>query len=196
MNRRLTVLLRSLHEESRSEVERVLDQARREAREILETADSESRGEVQGRLDAARRRAREEVAVGLAEQGGSGRRGLLERRREVLDAILQRARRKLETHSPGPDLSARLAREAVAYLPPGRARLRGGEHALEAAGRAAGERGDLELTMEPDPALPGVLASTPEVEVDATLPALLDARRGDLAVALTRRIEIGEGVPG
>lgn len=189
----LTGLLASLREDSREEVEGVLARARREAEGIVDQADAECREARERRLAEVRRRMREEVARGMAEQGGAGRGEVLERRQEALDRILAAARRKLQARVPGPKLAVRLAGAAVGYLPPGKAHVRGGDRAVEAARRIAAERGDVELTVEMEPDLPGVVASTEDVEVEATLPALLDARRHELAVALVRHVEGSEG---
>lgn len=186
---RLEGLLRSLREEGRREIEALLEAARREAEEIVETAETRAREERRGRLEDARRRTRQEVDAGLAEGRGTDRAELLTLRRDALGAVLDRAREMLEHHEPGADLAARLAREAVAYLPPGTARVRCPPRAEAEARRAASQRGDLELEVEIEANLAGVVASSDEVRVEATLPALLEARRRELEIALAAKIE-------
>lgn len=182
-------LLAALDRAAADEAAALVAAARARAAQALAAAEGEAarrRGATHGALERERRAvlARE---LAVAEREAAAR--VLEARAATLAGLLDEARAVLATLAPA-EWTARLPALVDAALGclPDDPVLRVPAGAAAAARRAAGSRARIEA---PSDAPAGVLGRDPagKVEVDLTLPGLLDQRREELAARLATRVE-------
>lgn len=185
----------ALEQEGRARVAALLREAESEAAQLREEAarDAErGRAERLAREEASvRRDARARVSAARA----AARRRVLEAREEFLARVFERAEDELSRALEAPDAQSWLldrAREALAHLPEGAARLVASIGAAPALADAFGAREDVHV--EDDPELPGgfrAIGAGGAIVVDATAPALIGQARATLSIDVLKRLERG-----
>ena len=185
----LDVLLQAIAEDGEAEAQRILDAASTDAAAIRAAADARADQRCAEAIAARAAELRAELETRLARTRHEARVEVLLARQRFMDRIFDEAEQRLPgilDSAPSGALLG-LSREALAFFPPGSARIR----CRAALARQLGEAPGGVPVMADEGVAEGIIAESVDgaARVDNTLRARLRRRRPELSIAILAAVQ-------